>query len=117
MILRDSRRVVTDQGPSRARLAGYGGSLATYTAPPHDHNANRTADPNGARTRRNWLKGEADGLRVEGRRPKCGAILAYIGEPCARLAGHAPGHRSAEALAHDADRRRATRPSRAKVPA
>jgi hypothetical protein len=108
MILRDSRRVLTDLGPSRARMAGYAGSLVTYTASPHDHNANRTADPNGARTRRNGLRGEHM-LRPRQTRytdtPRCGAPVNVQGERCWRLPGHRQGHRSKAAMDNENVRR------------
>ena len=33
------------------------------------------------------------------RRPRCGKILGYIGEPCARTEGHKYDHKSAETMA------------------
>jgi transposase len=38
--------------------------------------------------------------------PRCGELLRYIKEPCARLAGHADHHRSRASLEADNARRR-----------
>jgi hypothetical protein len=86
----DGSRHVIDDGPARARVAGYGGTLATHaiTVPPSRQR--RGPQPLAAMSR-------APG------RPRCGKAMR-AGEPGARNPRHRDAHRSAEAMRIDARR-------------
>lgn len=97
---KDGHPIYREEGPARARPAGYGGtSIGFFTGTvvrPQPARAKLPRQPL-AETRRKD-------------RPICGALLGIIKEPCARMPGHTDSHRSKEAMENAAKARRSNRP-------
>lgn len=94
MICRNGRGLVEDYGPSRGRVAGYGGAGLTHPmtiAPMKPFQRAKPAGPPRKRARTY---------------PTCGVLLPRLNELCARRAGHGDMHRSAHCVELDNARRR-----------
>lgn len=91
---KDGKRIVVDEGRSHAVRQGYGGtSIGFWTG--------TVVKPQPAKAR---LPRQPLGRKD---RAFCGLPVRFSDEPCARLPGHRDSHKSAEALARHAARRRA----------
>lgn len=98
----DGTRHIVKEGPARARVAGYGGSLISHAVTPIRPQP-RSAVPLREKDRRRKERRE---------RLICGIPLSsnqnarLNGEPCARMPGHVEAHRSKASMEHAAGRRR-----------